>query len=68
MQGAVEQVAPGAPVAAGIEQDIFVLSFCLGLGSDQVFGGIAGWVEDIFGRKQYRCGGEKDGEEYSFSE
>ena len=49
MEGAVEEMAPGAPVAAHVEEDVLVLGFGSDLSGGEVFDGIAGGIEDVFG-------------------
>src|SRR5580698_5092268 len=54
-------MAPGAPIAAYIEKDVLVLGFGLGFCGCQVFGGVAGWVKDVFGGEGAGGGEEQDG-------
>ena len=56
----VEQMAPGAPVASDIEEDVLVPGLGLGFGGGQVFGGVAGGIEDVFGGEGAR-GGQNQG-------
>src|ERR1700678_535044 len=56
VEGAVEEMAPGAPVAACVEKDVLVLASGLRFGCGEIFGGVAGGIEDVFsGKGPARC-------------